>query len=650
MKRATQWTPGLAALALAAVGLSACSSGVGIQPQSQVRVFKNGHIVTMDANRTVATALAIRGNTIIAVGSDADMDQFPALSTEVTDLQGQTVLPGFIDAHTHLVLGAGRLGQCSMDGVALTASEIVAAVVGPPPQDGCDVSQGAAGEWFQIVNVNPAGLVATKADLDQISTTRPILMSGIDGHTGWVNTLGLATAGIDCNTPDPVGGEITRAGPPPANCTYGEPTGALKDAAQDLVTAVIPPPTMAETMAKTRIALDLARSKGVTTVQDAVATAEVMAVYEALEQDGSLKMRVRGDLHPGDNAIVDSNVIYGWFNDTRAHFANSQYIRADGVKIFSDGVIEYPTQTAAMIKPYLDIDGNVTTNYGGRYFDQATLEAYVARLDQDGFRVNVHSIGDFTTHAVLDAFQHARDVNGVTDNRHQISHVQIVDPADVPRFAELGVFPNMQMFWALPDVYSVDALQPFIDPGEYSYMYAAGSLTSAGATLIGGSDWPVDMFPGDPMPNTPLRATFMGVTRTNPVPGDPLYGEVLLPNEVVERDTMLAAYTINAAKGLKMEDQVGSIEVGKLADLAFFDVDVTSVDINELIWSVDVAATMFDGEFVYQRPAPVASKVAAAPVRAAAALSRSHAACSLGGTHKDVDFHAKVTAHLPGGR
>jgi predicted amidohydrolase YtcJ len=609
----------LAAASVLVLALAGCSSPV----TPATMVLRNGKVMTMDASRTVAQAVAVYGKKIVFVGTDKDVEKFVGKGTQVVDLQGKTLLPGFIDAHIHPVYGAERLAQCSVDGVSLTVAQIVDYALSTCLPN--EVSP-APGKWIQIVNVNPANFVATHTDLDQISTTRPVLLSGIDGHTAWVNTMGLQLANITAATPDPVGGQITRD-------ASGAPTGALKDGgAIALVTAVIPPLSLEERVALTQRAMDLVRSKGITSLQDAWASEGALEIYEAMESSGTLNVRVRATLA---SEIVDDEGEYQRLAAIRDHFTGHPLVRADAVKIFSDGVIEYPTQTAAMIEPYLDGAGHPTSNFGGRYFSQDVLNRYVTRLDKDGFTVNVHSIGDFTTHAVLDAYQVARDQNGDTDNRHQISHMQIVDPADFSRFAPLGVLPNMQMFWALPDVYSIDALQPYISAERHRYMYPAASLTAAGATIVGGSDWPVDAIPGDPMPNTPLSATQIGMTRTFPaVWGGPTAGQALHPEEDVDLDTMLAAYTINAARALKQEATTGSVEKGKLADLVVLDHDLGATAPEELM-AVQVLFTILDGEVVY-RPAPAAAPrqvASASPVAARGmaggvrTLLRSHAVC-----------------------
>lgn len=614
------WFAGTAAAAALAL-LASCGDGVESSPATLV--MRGGKVFTMDAGRSVASAVAVVGNRIVAVGDDASVSAYIGPDTKVIELGGRTVLPGFIDAHIHPVLGAERLGQCSMDGETLTIEQIL-----PRIQACVDAETNPAPDkWIQVVNVNPANFVATASDLDTISTTRPLLMSGIDGHTAWVNHKALTLAGITKGTPDPEGGQIERD-------AHGEPTGFLKDAAQGLVTAVVPPLSLAEKMALTQQALDLARARGITTVQDAWASEDVMEVYAALADAGKLKMRVRATLA---SDIVDSEAEYQRLIGIRARFANHPLIRANAVKIFSDGVIEYPTQTAAMLYPYLDGHGNATDNYGGRYFEQDVLNAYVARLDAEGFTINVHSIGDFTTRAVLDAFQYALEQNGATDNRHQISHLQVIDPAEFPRFAELGVIANMQLFWALPDVYTIDALQPYMLPERHKLLYPAGSLLRAGAMIAGGSDWPVDVFPWDPMPNTALSAAYMGITRMNPIPDDPLFGQVLNADERVTLDDMLAAYTINGAFATRNEAKLGSIEIGKIADLVVIDRDLETIAVDELLVAA-VQLTVLDGEVVYEAPAPLSAPAAAR--RSAAALANRGA---FAGARRSHDFCAHAT-------
>jgi len=607
---------------LLAAGLAACLDGGGSSsPQPASLVLRKGIIRTMNAHRTVAESVAIRGDTIVAVGADTDIARYIGTNTQVVDLQGATVLPGFIDAHVHPEGGAERLSQCSVDGTQLSVADLIAYV-----QTNCLANEvnPAPDKWIQVANVNPVDFMATHTDLDQLSSTRPVALHGIDGHTEWVNTVALKLANITAATPDPAGGQIARD----AN---GNPTGFLKDAAQGLVDGIIPALALADRITLTQRALDMLRSKGITTVQDAWAGDSALEVYEAMEKSGQLNMRVRATIK---SAIVDSDAEYARLEGIRSHFQGHPLVRADAVKIFSDGVIEYPTQTAAMIHPYLDGNGNATGNYGGRYFDQDTLNRYVAHLDKAGFTVHVHSIGDFTTHAVLDAFAYARAQNGVLDNRHEIAHLQAVDPADFPRFAQLGVYANMQLFWAEQDIWSMDAVAPYISATSHRYMYPAASLKAAGATIIGGSDWPVDAQPGDPMPNTPLSATQLGVTRTNPWSNDPYFGKTLHAEEDLAVDDMIAAYTIHAAEALKQDSSTGSIDVGKLADLVVLGQDPYTVPASTIM-TIPVKQTLLGGAVVYQAGASAQTQAKAmlaklAQHKPAQVIFRNHAACATG--------------------
>jgi predicted amidohydrolase YtcJ len=551
-------------------------------------VLVKGKVQTMDERRSWAQSVAVRGNLIVAVGSDAEIAAYIGPATRVIDLQGKSLLPGFIDGHVHPALGSERLGKCSVGGAAMSVAEIADYVRAHCPDE---LHPASPDKWIEVVNVNPANFVATARDLDQISSTQPVILGGADAHTSWVNSIALRIAKIGDDTRNPTSGEIERD-------AQGHATGFLKDTAQDLVTNAMPKPAMADCLRKLNEALTLLRSKGVTSVQDALATEDALDLYDSLEQSDQLKMRVRAMLA---SSVVHDETEYRRLFALRSRFSGHRWIRADGVKILSDGVIEYPTQTAAMLHPYLDGKGHPGASSGGRFFEVPVLNRYVARLDKEGFTVFVHSIGDYTTHAALNAFEAARKKNGWSDNRHAITHLQIVDKADFPRFSKLGVYANMQLFWALPSEYSVEALKPYISAENFRYMYPAASLKAAGATIYGGSDWPVDAMPGDPMPNTPLSATQTGLLRMDLEPESKHKGEVLNAAERLDLDTMLAAYTITAAKAMKQEHTTGSIEVGKLADLVVLDSDVKAAPPASLS-AIKVRYTILDGTVVYELP------------------------------------------------
>jgi predicted amidohydrolase YtcJ len=466
------------------------------------------------------------------------------------------------------------MDKCSLGDTPLTLAIIrdkVAACLRRNPGD--------SGAWFEVVQVDPSGVVLSRSQLDQLLPGRPLLFSGSDGHTVWVNSAALKAAGITRTTPDPPGGRIERNG-------AGEPTGTLRDNATYMALRHMPAPALAQEADRLNRAFDGMRAIGITAVQDAAVDAHLMSIYKVLYDQDRLRMRVRGCYHLHDlsapaGAVIDAAVKF------RAAWAiNPDYLRADCVKIFADGVIEYPTQTAALLAPYLDGAGHSTTNRGPSYFTQANLNQITAAADRAGFTVHVHAIGDRATRSTLDAFAFARAQNGVTDNRPQIAHLELVDPADFPRFKALGVMANLQMEWAERDDYMNSATIPYIGPARSRYLYPARSLRDAGAYIVGGSDWSVSTF-------DPFVAMEHAMTRAAGKGQAPL-----LPEQAITLQDMVDAYTIKAAHALKAEASIGSLETGKRADMVVLDRDIFQVDPADL-HETRVVATYLDGVRVY---------------------------------------------------
>jgi hypothetical protein len=262
------------------------------------------------------------------------------------------------------------------------------------------------------------------------------------------------------------------------------------------------------------------------------------------------------------------------------------FLRADAVKIFADGVIEYPSQTAALLAPYLDAAGHPTKNRGPTYFTQDQLDRIVSAADAAGFTVHIHAIGDRAVRSALDAFADARRRNGIQDGRDQIAHLELVDPEDFPRFKELGVIANFQLLWAERDPYIAKATLPFLGPLRSRYLYPARSLRDAGALIAGGSDWGVSTF-------NPFAAMEHAVTRCEARGRKPL-----LPEQSISLQDVVAAYTINAAFALKQEHTTGSLEPGKRGDFIVLDRDIFAIDPFDL-HDTKVLATYLDGREVY---------------------------------------------------
>jgi predicted amidohydrolase YtcJ len=539
-------------------------------------VLLHGKIHTEDANRSVAQAMAVRGNSIVAVGSDQAIGSFVGPRTRSVDLQGRVVLPGIIDAHTHPAQSAQDLGKCSLDDKPLSPAQLKSRV------GTCLREQpGDRAQWFEAIMVNPSGLTLSLADLDSLLADRPMVLSGSDGHTVWVNSPVLKLAHISADTKDPDGGHIERD-------AAGRPTGTLRDNAVDIAFAVKPMASLEDQVALLNKALDTMRAIGITSVQDAAVDDGMMQMYKRLYDEHRLNMRVRGSFHL-ENLHESAAALIGKAVKFRAKWAiDPDFLRADAVKIFADGVIEYPSQTAALLEPYLDGQGHPTRNRGPSYFTQDNLNRIVTAADAAGLTVHIHAIGDRAVRSSLDAFADARRHNGVTDNRGQIAHLELIDPADFPRFKELGVIANFQLLWAQRDDYIDGATVKYLGPERSRHLYPARSLRDAGAEIAGGSDWGVSSFDA-------FIAMEHGITRAEHR-GRP----ALLPEQSLTLQDVVDAYTINAAFALKQERTTGSIETGKRGDFIVIDRDIFAIDPFAL-HDTQVLATYLDGREVYAK-------------------------------------------------
>ncbi|MEZ5560017.1 MAG: amidohydrolase [Pseudomonadales bacterium] len=532
--------------------------------QSADLIFTNAAVYTMNPDQPRAEAVAIGGGQILAVGSSADISA--AYEGPVRDLGGQMLLPGFHDAHAHPIGGGLQLMGCDLSGIreqAVLLDAIRACAAADP--DG----EWLIGEGWELSAFPPEGN-PTRDLLDAIDADRPVLMRAADGHSSWVNSAALRRAGISADTPDPRNGVIERDGD-------GAPSGTLRESAQGLVEAVVPPLTHAQRLEGARTALRHANSFGITSIIDASVGPEELAVWHDLEASGELSarivasIRVRGMADNVNPDLIDPG-----------SRGSGALVRADSAKLFLDGVLE--GETAALLEPYIG-RGGASGTLNVPWDD---LVATVTALDAQGVQIHMHAIGDAAVRQGLDALEAARQVNGPNDNRHHICHLQLVDPADYARFGELGVRANFQAVWAYPDAYITDVNLPVVGQERVDRMYPIGSIARAGGIIVGGSDWSVSSM-------NPLDAIEVGVTRRDP---DGIVDGVLNADEAVPLDTMLAAYTRNAAELMHQEDQTGTIEPGKAADLVVLARDLYALPATE-ISEVPVTLTLFQGRIVY---------------------------------------------------
>jgi predicted amidohydrolase YtcJ len=538
-------------------------------------VLVHGKIHTEDAGRSVVEAMAVRGNSIVAVGTNQAIGAFVGKNTRTVDLGGRVVLPGIIDAHTHPAQSAQDLGKCSLDDKALTPAEIknrVAVCLKDQP--------GERAQWFEVVMVNPSGLTLSLADLDSMLADRPMLLIGSDGHTVWANSPALSLAHITAETADPAGGHIQRD-------AAGRLTGTLRDIAAEIALAAKPAASLENEAAQLDKAFDSMRATGITSVQDAAVDDHTMQIYKRLYDSHRLNMRVRGSFHL-KNLREPAAVLIERATAFRAKWAiDPDFLRADAVKIFADGVIEYPSQTAALLEPYLDAQGRPTNNRGPSYFVQDNLNQIVTAADAAGLTVHIHAIGDRAIRSALDAIADARHRNGALDNRDQIAHLELIDPADFPRFKKLGVIANFQLLWAQrDDSYIEKATIKYLGLQRSRYLYPARSLRDAGALIVGGSDWGVSSFDA-------FAAMEHAITRS-----EGRGHQALLPEQSLTLQDMVDAYTINAASALKQERTTGSLEAGKRGDFIVLDRDIFAMDPFDL-HNTQVAETYLDGRKVY---------------------------------------------------
>ena len=560
------------AIAPCAALLGLCAACADAPPPPADRVFVGGKVYTVDANRSRAEAVAVRGGRIVAVGSDAEVRRLTGPDTEVTDLRGAFVLPGFHDSHIHILIGVATKDDCDLLRLESQAEidarlRDCARLPGYGPERW--VLGGGWSEWLWP-EANPG-----KAQLDALFPDRPVYLESSFGHAAWVNSSALALAGVDRRTKDPPDGVIER-GP------GGEPSGTLRDSAMLLVKSGLPARTLEQRLESVRAGIALAHSVGITAVIEPGLDARLIEPVLMLADNGELSLRARASLSPigWQPGAFDDGVFE--FLEGRGRWRRPN-LDVDSVKIYMDGVIEYGT--GALLEPY----AKPGYGLGPRFYTQGQVNRYFTRFDSLGLQVHVHAIGDAGIRMALDGFEAMRRANGPSDNRHHIVHLQLIDEADRPRFAQLGVTATFQPLWAYPDPAAVELDIPMLGEQRTFEMYPIGSLAKSGARIAAGSDYFVTDL-------NPLHAIEAAVTRQDPYSDT---GPVLNAAERVDLDTMIAAYTIQGAWLMGLESEQGSIEVGKRADLVALDSDLFSIPAPE-INEAKVVMTVFDGRTVYQ--------------------------------------------------
>jgi len=545
---------------------------VPTQPQvaSADLVFKNGNVYTANDRSPNAQAIAVKADRIVYVGTNAGVEKYVGTSTRVVDLQGKTVLPGFADAHQHLSGVGFREMTLNLEGTTSLDDLLVKLKA--------RVDQAKPGEWVTgrgwIETHWAPPVFPTRWDLDKVSPNNPVILGRADGHGAVANSAAFKIAGIDKNTANPFGGEISK------DKQSGEPNGMLLDAAQGLVRRRVPPTTRED--AERAVVLGVKRDieLGWTQVQDAGGGYDDVEIFKKLYASGAIKLRIYKAVYgPGASAkrLISEGPIIG-------DFQNRLTVRT--IKVVSDGALG--SRGAALLGPYSD----ATDTSGFLTVKAEELRPMLIDALRKGIQVETHAIGDKANRFIIDEYETAlnavpRAERKIADPRWRVEHAQIVNPIDIPRFAKLGIIPSMQPSHAIGDL--------FFAPNRLGMerlkgAYAWQSFIKSGVVVPGGSDAPVER--GEPM-----IEFYAAVARKDP---KGFSAEGWHPEEAVTRAQALKMFTMWPAYAAFEEKLRGSIETGKLADLTILSADIMTIPELEIL-KTQCVMTVINGEVVYEK-------------------------------------------------
>jgi predicted amidohydrolase YtcJ len=553
--------------AVSLIGLLSCApEGVPGGPADLVVV--NGKVYP-GAGGAFAEAVAVRGNTVLQVGTNREIRALAGSVTTVIDARGGAVVPGLDDSHLHVISGGLSLQQAALgDARSLeTLQETIRAFA-----DAHRDRPWVLGRGWTYTAV-PGGL-PTKRQLDAAVPDRPAVMVAYDGHTSWVNSRALKLAGITAATADPDGGSIVK------DPKTGEPTGALKESAQELVRKLVPAWTREDRLNAVRAAVEMAHRVGVTSVQNAGGSEEDMALFDTLRRAGELKLRIYSamSVEPGfTEAEADA------IDRVRRTYGDDPILRTGAAKMYIDGVIE--SHTAVMLAPYANMPAK-----GDPIWKPEEFRRVVTMLDRRGWQVWVHAIGDGGVRMTLDAYEQAAAANPApaAGRRHRIEHIETIDSADIPRFAKLNVVASQQPFHGTPD--SLGVWIPNIGAERASRGWAYGSILRSGGRVAFGSDWAV-------VSMDPRIGIHTAVNRTS-LDGTPAGGWI--PEQKIPMREAIDGYTSGAAYASFDERRKGTLAPGMLADIVIFSTDIFAAPPGRLL-DAKIETTIFDGKVVYAR-------------------------------------------------
>ncbi len=565
------------------------------------RVYRNGVIFMADAGNGTAEALAIRDGRIVYLGSNQGLAPFVRTATVSVDLKGRFLMPGLVDGHMHPLEAGTQLLKCSLNYESLTIAELQQRVQACLDHDASKDPDA----WLEVVSwfqesMRPAGVRTSRATLDGLKTTRPIILRSSFGHTVLANTRALTLARITANTPDPIGGKIWHD-------ASGEPSGLLEDAAYEVFSNLLPKPTAEQNVAAATAALKAMSRQGVTTFLDADAAAEDMAAFAAVRRSGGLAARAHFapqivPAEAGDPLSAVARVVAFAKQYDEGAIARAPGITVRNAKLFLDGVIAAPAFTGALSEPYLTNAGTAANPHWvpgpsrgpAVYFPAQPLATILIALGRAGIDPHMHADGDGAVHAGLDGVEALRKALPAADIRPAIAHDEIVEPADFPRYKLLNTIPVLSFQWEKPAGDTM-GLKDYFGPARMKILEPAGLLATAGARIAFGSDWPVDRL-------DEWFALKVGVTRTNSPEAPPEYRGRLGDDPGLSREAVLRAVTIDAAYELHQDATTGSLEVGKFADLIVLDRNPLQIPAEDIA-HIQVLETVVGGNVVYDASA-----------------------------------------------
>jgi predicted amidohydrolase YtcJ len=558
----------LFAVVLVIGSFSACKKQNAVQADL---VLKNGYIYTVESQQPLAQALAVKDGKFVYVGTAAGAEKYVGSKTKVIDLGGKLVLPGFIDSHCHAISAFKQFYEINLNDCQ-DSSEYQKAI-----RDYLLAHADAKfirGRGWRNPLFGKTG--PDKKIIDQVVSYIPVVLSSEDGHSKWVNSRTLELAGISKSTANPSGGVIER------DAKTGEPTGTLRESAADLLAGIFPEIGTQDLMKGLLAYQKMAAAFGITTVHDSSldAGSNEIAAYKNLERENRLAMRFRASLYADPEKGLAQ--VAQFVAERRQN--QGRLFQTNAVKLFVDGVVE--GSTAYIKEPYRHIPGF----RGALLCKVEELDNICAELDRNKFQIHVHSIGDAATGAMLDALAYAEKANGKRDARPMLTHLQLVAPADILRFRELGVVALTQPYWFMKDDYYRNMQVPYLGQVRADAEYPMQSFFQAGVKVASSSDYPVTI------PCNPLRAIQIGITRSEP--GQTAADQVLWPAEKATLPQMIESFTVNGAYANFLEKTTGSIAVGKAADLIVLDKNLFLIPAAE-ISKARVLLTLFAGGKVF---------------------------------------------------